>query len=266
MTAPQAGGAAPGVRAPGAPRVALVTGGARGIGAAVALRLAQDGHDVAVLDLDESACADSVAAVQATGRRGLAVGADVADEPAVTTAVERVTAELGPPLVLVNNAGILRDHVLSKMTADEWALVVQVHLRGAFLMCRAVQPAMRQAAWGRMVNLSSTAALGNVGQANYSAAKAGLQGLTRTLALELGRHGITVNSVAPGYTITDMTRSTAQRIGVSIEELTREVVATIPVGRAGQPEDIAHAVAWFCDERSGFVTGQVLYVAGGPRG
>ncbi len=247
-------------------RVALVTGGARGIGAAIALRLAADGHDVAVLDLDEAACADVVDAVLATGRRALAVGADVADEPAVTAAVERVTEQLGPPLVLVNNAGILRDHVLAKMTVDEWDLVMQVHLRGAFLLSRAVQPGMRAAGWGRMVNVSSTAALGNVGQANYSAAKAGLQGLTRTLALELGRHGITVNSVAPGYTITDMTRSTAERIGVSIEELSKDVVAQIPVGRAGRPEDIAHAVAFFADERSSFVSGQVLYVAGGPRG
>lgn len=252
--------------APSGRRVALVTGGARGIGAAVALRLAQDRHDVAVLDLDEAACTETVRAVQALGGRALAVGGDVSDERAVAAAVERVAVQLGPPLVLVNNAGILRDHVLAKMTVDEWDLVQQVHLRGAFLMCRAVQPGMRQAGWGRMVNLSSTAALGNVGQANYSAAKAGLQGLTRTLSLELGRYGITVNSVAPGYTITDMTRSTAKRIGVSMEELSRDVVAGISVGRAGQPEDIAHAVAYFCDERSGFVTGQVLYVAGGPRG
>lgn len=252
--------------APAGARVALVTGGARGIGAAVALRLAQDGHDVAVLDLASDSCADAVSAVQAAGRRALPVGADVSDVQAVARAVEQVSERLGPPLVLVNNAGIQRDHVLAKMTVDEWDVVQQVHLRGAFLMCRAVQPAMREAGWGRMVNLSSTAALGNVGQANYSAAKAGLQGFTRTLALELGRYGITVNSVAPGYTITDMTRSTAARIGVSIDELSKDVVAGIPVGRAGQPEDIAHAVAYFCDERSGFVSGQVLYVAGGPRG
>ena len=252
--------------AKGARRVALVTGGGRGIGAAVALRLAQDGCDVAVLDLDAATCVDTVSAVEATGRRALAVAADVADEQAVMAAVDRVAATLGAPLVLVNNAGILRDHVLHKMTVDEWDLVQQVHLRGAFLMCRALQPGMREAGWGRIVNLSSTAALGNVGQANYSAAKAGLQGLTRTLSLELGRHGVTVNSVAPGYTITDMTRSTAERVGVTIEELSKDVVAGIAVGRPGQPEDIAHAVAYFCDERSGFVSGQVLYVAGGPRG
>lgn len=247
-------------------RVALVTGGARGIGAAIATRLADDGLDVAVLDLDEGACEQTVAAVRERGRRAFAVQGDVADEAAVAAAVERVAAELGPATVLVNNAGIQRDHVLSRMTADEWDLVVRVHLRGAFLLCRAVQPAMRAASYGRIVNISSTAALGNVGQPNYSAAKAGLQGLTRTLALELGRYGITVNSVAPGYTVTDMTRSTAERVGKSMDELTRDVVAGIAVGRAGQPEDIAHAVAYFCDERSGFVSGQVLYVAGGPRG
>lgn len=247
-------------------RVALVTGSARGIGAAIATRLADDGLDIAVLDLDEAACEETVTAVRQRGRRAIAVGADVADEQSVAGAVERVGADLGAPVVLVNNAGIQRDHVLSKMTADEWDVVMSVHLRGAFLMCRAVQPAMRAAGWGRMVNISSTAALGNVGQPNYSAAKAGLQGLTRTLALELGRHGITVNSVAPGYTVTDMTRSTAERIGVSMDQLTRDVVAGIAVGRAGLPEDIAHAVAYFCDDRSGFVSGQVLYVAGGPRG
>lgn len=248
------------------PSIAVVTGAARGIGAAIAVRLAEDGHDIAVVDLDEDACGETVAAVQALGRRGLAVGADVADESAVLAAAARIEADLGPALVLVNNAGVLRDHVLSKMTTDDWDLVHRVHLRGAFLMCRAVQPAMRAAGWGRMVNLSSTAALGAVGQANYAAAKAGLQGFTKSLALELGRHGTTVNSVAPGYTVTDMTRSTADRLGVSMDELTRDVVAGICVGRAGQPEDIAHAVSFFADERSGFVTGQVLYVAGGPRG
>lgn len=247
-------------------RVALVTGAARGIGAAIAMRLAEDGHDVAVLDLDASACEGTVEAVRARGRRAVAVQADVADEPSVAAAVARVGEELGPPTVLVNNAGIQRDDVLSRATAEDWDLVLRVHLRGAFLLCRAVQPAMRAASYGRIVNISSTAALGNVGQPSYSAAKAGLQGLTRTLALELGRYGVTVNSVAPGYTVTDMTRSTAERVGKSMDELTRDVVAGIPVGRAGRPEDIAHAVAYFCDERSGFVSGQVLYVAGGPRG
>lgn len=252
--------------APTDPRVALVTGAARGIGAAIATRLAEDGLDVAVLDLDERACADVVASVRALGRRAVAVGADVSGEAGVGAAVERVTAELGPPLVLVNNAGLMRGNVLARTTAAEWDQVLQVNLRGAFLLSRAVQPAMRAAGWGRMVNLSSTAALGLVGQASYAAAKAGLQGLTRSLALEQGRYGITVNAVAPGYTVTEMTRATAERVGVTMEELTREAVAEIPVGRAGQPEDVAHAVSFLCDPRSGFVSGQVLYVAGGPRG
>jgi 3-oxoacyl-[acyl-carrier protein] reductase len=249
-----------------AARIAIVTGAARGIGAAVAARLAQDGYDVAALDLDAATCEETVAAVRAAGRRGLALGADVADEVAVGAAVSRVTAELGSPAALVNNAGILRDRIMSKMTVDEWDAVISVHLRGAFLMSREVLPLMREAMWGRIVNISSTAALGNVGQANYSAAKAGLQGFTRTLALEAGRFNVTVNAVAPGFTITDMTRATADRVGVDFEQMTREMIAQIPVGRAGRPDDVANAVAFFMDERAGFVSGQVLYVAGGPRG
>lgn len=246
-------------------RVAIVTGGARGIGAAIAARLAADGLHVAVLDLDESACGDTVAAVTAAGRRAVAVGADVSDERAAAAAVERVAAELGPPLVLVNNAGVLRDGMLHRMSAASWDLVLNVNLRGAFLMCRAVIPYMRSAQWGRIVNLSSTAAVGQLGQANYSAAKAGVQGLTKSLAIELGPSQVTVNAVAPGFTVTDMTRAVAERLKVPFEEMEAEAVAGIPVGRAGRPEDVAHAVSWFADERSGFVSGQVLYVAGGPQ-
>jgi 3-oxoacyl-[acyl-carrier protein] reductase len=246
--------------------VAIVSGGARGIGAAICARLAEDGYDIAVLDLNESDCAGSVARVAARRRTGLAVGADVSDETSVAAAVEQVASELGPPLVLVNNAGIQRDHIMSKMTVGAWDEVMAVHLRGAFLMSRAVQPHMREAMWGRIVNISSTAALGNVGQTNYSAAKAGLQGFTRTLALELGRYNVTVNAVAPGFTVTDMTRGTAERVGVDFDQMVSEQVAQIAVGRAGQPEDIAQAVSFFVDKRSGFVSGQVLYVAGGPRG
>jgi 3-oxoacyl-[acyl-carrier protein] reductase len=244
-------------------RIAIVTGAARGIGAAIAARLAQDGCDVAALDVAD--CGATVAAVQALDQRALAVGADVADEESVARAVERVASDLGPPTVLVNNAGILRDGMMHKLSADSWDRVLDVNLRGAFLMCRAVQPHMREAAWGRIVNLSSTAALGNIGQANYSAAKAGLQGFTKTLAIELGRFNVTVNAVAPGFTITAMTRGTAERVGVPFDEMEAEMVRRIPVGRAGRPEDIANAVAFFADERSGFVSGQVLYVAGGPR-
>ncbi|GAC1538275.1 MAG: 3-oxoacyl-ACP reductase FabG [Acidimicrobiales bacterium] len=245
-------------------RVALVTGAARGIGATIATRLAQDGLDVAVLDLDATACAATVEGVERAGRRAMAVGADVADEASVAEAVQSVTDSLGAPTVLVNNAGVLRDSLMFKMTVADWDTVMGVHLRGAFLMSRAVQPHLKQARWGRIVNLSSTAAMGAVGQANYSAAKAGLQGFTKTLAVELGRYNVTVNCVAPGFTVTDMTRSTAERVGIPFDEMVREQVDKIAVGRAGEPADIANAVSFFADERSGFVSGQVLYVSGGP--
>lgn len=245
-------------------RVAIVTGAARGIGAGVAQRLASDGYDVAVVDLDEAACADTVAAVEATGRRALAVGADVSDEAAVESCVTRVAEQLGAPSVLVNNAGVLRDNLLFKMSLADWQTVMNVHLAGAFLMSRAAQRYMTEAQFGRIINISSTSALGNRGQANYSAAKAGLQGFTKTLAIELGRFGITVNAVAPGFVVTAMTQATADRMGVPFEQFEKAVTSTIPVGRVGQPADIAHAVSFFADERSGFVSGQVLYVAGGP--
>ena len=249
-----------------APRVAIVTGAARGIGAAIALRLAEDGCEVAVIDLDAAACAQTVAGVEAQGRRGLAVGADVADEAAVSAAIAQVVEGLGAPAVLVNNAGVLRDRTLFKMTLAEWTTVIEVNLQSVFLTSRAVAPYMRAAGWGRIVNLSSVAALGAYGEANYSAAKAGVQGLTRTMALELGRYGITVNAVAPGFVVTDMTREVAARVGVTFEDMVAEQSATLAVGRPGEPEDIANAVAFFADPRSSFVTGQVLYVAGAPRG
>ena len=244
--------------------VAVVTGAARGIGAAIAERLAADGLDVAIVDLDEAACADTVRAVETKGRRSLGVGADVSDQESVQAAVQRIADTLGPPAVLVNNAGVLRDSMMFKMSVTDWDTVIGVHLRGAFLMSREAQRYMTAAGWGRIVNLSSTAALGALGQANYAAAKAGLQGFTKTLAIELGRFNVTVNAVAPGFTITAMTRSTAERVGVPFEDMVDKMVSAIPVGRAGQPEDIAHAVSFFVDERSSFISGQVLYVAGGP--
>ena len=246
-------------------RVAIVTGAAQGIGAAVAERLAADGMAVAVLDLDKAACAETVAAVEARGGVALAVEADVADEAAGKAAVDRIAEALGPPTVLVNNAGIVRDGLLHRMTVDDWDIVMNVHLRGAFLMCKATQPHMTAAGYGRIVNLSSTSALGNRGQANYSAAKAGVQGFTKTLAIELGKYGITVNAIAPGFIATDMTAATATRLRMTFEELTELVVAQVPVGRAGTPDDIAHAVSFLASEGSGYVSGQVLYVAGGPK-
>ncbi|MFC5723362.1 3-oxoacyl-ACP reductase FabG [Streptomyces gamaensis] len=245
-------------------RVAVVTGAARGIGAATAVRLAEEGRAVAVLDLDEAACADTVAKVERAGGRALAVGCDVSDAAQVDSAVARVAAELGPPLILVNNAGVLRDNLLFKMSEDDWDTVLNVHLRGAFLMSRACQKHMVDAGFGRIVNLSSSSALGNRGQANYSAAKAGMQGLTKTLAKELGKFGITANSVAPGFIATDMTAATAARVGMGFEEFKAAAASQIPVQRVGEPDDIANAVAFFTGEQAGFVSGQVLYVAGGP--
>jgi 3-oxoacyl-[acyl-carrier protein] reductase len=246
-------------------RVAIVTGAARGIGAATAQRLAADGFAVAVIDLKESDAQDAVEAIEAAGGRALAVGADVSDAGQVQAAVERVAAELGPPVVLVNNAGVTRDNLLFKMTDADWDLVMNVHLRGSFLMARAAQKYMTEAKWGRIVNLSSTSALGNRGQANYSTAKAGLQGFTKTLAIELGKFGVTANAIAPGFIVTDMTRATAERIGEDWDTYVAARAAAIPVARAGQPEDIAHTVSFLVSEGAGFVSGQVIYVAGGPR-
>ncbi len=245
-------------------RTAVVTGGARGIGAAVSRRLAADGCQVAVVDLDEAACAETVAAVEDLGSKAIAVGADVADEAAVQEAVDRVASDLGAPTVLVNNAGITRDNLLFKMSTLDWDSVMNVHLRGAFLMSRAAQRHMTELGWGRIVNLSSISALGNRGQANYAAAKAGLQGFTKTLALELGRFGVTVNAIAPGFVATEMTAATAERLGMSFEDFKAANAKQIPVGRVGVPDDIANAVSFFAAEAAGFVSGQVLYVAGGP--
>lgn len=248
------------------PRIAVVTGAARGIGAAIACRLAADGHDIAAIDLDAAACADTVAKVRTAGRRACAIGADVADEDAVARAVDIVREQLGEASVLVNNAGILRDKTMLKMELADWTRVIEVNLQSVFLTCRAFAPAMRSAGWGRVINLSSVAALGAFGEANYAAAKAGVQGLTRTLALELGRFNITVNAVAPGFVVTEMTREVASRAGIAFEDMIAEQLRTIHVGRPGEPQDVANAVAFFADERASFVTGQILYVAGAPRG
>ena len=246
-------------------RTAIVTGAARGIGAAVARKLAHDGLAVAVLDLDESACASTVDAIEASGGRALAVGADVGDEGSVADAVDRVANDLGAPTVLINNAGITRDNMLFKMTVGDWDSVLNVHLRGAFLMSRAVQKHMVDAGFGRIVNLSSTSALGNRGQVNYSAAKAGMQGFTKTLAIELGKFGVTANAIAPGFIETDMTAATAERVGMDFEEYKRAAAAQIPVNRVGQPEDIANTASFLVSDGAGFVSGQVIYVAGGPK-
>ena len=246
-------------------RTAVVTGAAQGIGAAIAQRLAADGHKVAVLDLSAEAAQATVDAISAAGGTALAVGADVSDASAVEAAFAQIVDELGAPTILVNNAGIIRDNLLFKMTVEEWDLVMAVHLRGAFLTTKAAQKHMIEAGFGRIINLSSISALGNRGQVNYSAAKAGIQGFTKTLALELGKFGVTANVVGPGFIETPMTAATAERIGVPFDQFIEAVAKETPVGRVGQPEDIAHAVSFFASEEAGYVSGQVLYVAGGPK-
>jgi 3-oxoacyl-[acyl-carrier protein] reductase len=246
-------------------RVAVVTGAARGIGAATAKRLAADGAAVAVMDLDPASAEPTVNAINDAGGKAIAVGADVADEAAVTAAFEQVKAELGPVGVLINNAGVTRDNLLFKMSTQDWDLVLGVHLRGAFLCSKAAQADMVAEKWGKIVNTSSVSALGNRGQANYSAAKAGIQGFTRTLAIELGPFGVNVNAIAPGFIATEMTDDTAARLGVTPEVLREETAKLTPVRRVGSPEDIANVAAFLCSEDASFVTGQTIYVDGGRK-
>ncbi|XVQ07564.1 SDR family oxidoreductase [Spirillospora sp. CA-255316] len=246
-------------------RVAIVTGAAQGIGAATAERLAVAGAAVAVVDLAEQKAKSVAAAITGSGGRAIAIGCDVSDERQVAAAVDRAVAELGPIGVLVNNAGVLRDNLLFKMSVDDWSTVIDVHLKGTFLFTRAAQASMVEQRWGRIVNLSSVAALGNRGQSNYSAAKAGLQGMTKTHALELGQFNITVNSVAPGFVETAMIRQTAERQGIDFETYKEAAAKRNPMRRVAQPLDIANAVALLASEDAAFINGQVIYVAGGPR-
>ncbi|GAA3732459.1 3-oxoacyl-ACP reductase FabG [Leifsonia bigeumensis] len=245
-------------------RVAIVTGAARGIGAAIARRLSDDGVAIAVVDRDGAGAATTSELLVSAGGEARAFTLDVTDSAGVAELVDDVAATLGAPTILVNNAGVIRDNSLFKMSDDDWDVVMNVHLKGAFLMSRAIQSHMVAAGWGRIVNLSSSSALGNRGQANYSAAKAGIQGFTKTLALELGRFGITANAIAPGFIQTDMTAATAERLGISFEQFISQSAEQIPVRRVGQPQDVAETAAFFCSDAAGFVSGQVLYVAGGP--
>jgi len=245
-------------------RVAIVTGAARGIGAGIAIRLAADGMAVAVLDLNEADCAGTVKEIENAGGKALAVGCDVSKTDQVNAAVERIAAELGEPTVLVNNAGIIRDANLFKMTDEQWDAVMNVNLRGSFLMARAAQKYMTGQKWGRIVNISSSSALGNRGQANYSATKAGVEGFTKTLAKELGKFGVTANAIAPHFIATDMTAAMATSLKMSFEDLVATYSKQIPVARVGQPADVAAAVSFLVSDGAGFVSGQVLDVAGGP--
>ncbi|MDT4892872.1 MAG: 3-oxoacyl-[acyl-carrier protein] reductase [Pseudonocardiales bacterium] len=244
-------------------RVALVTGAAQGIGAEVAKRLATDGAQVGVLDLTLESAQVTAEEIRAAGGQAIGLGADVSKRDQVQAAVDRLAGEFGGLHILVNNAGVLRDNLLFKMSDDDWTIVMEVHLRGAFLCSQIAQKHMVDAKYGRIVSMSSTSALGNRGQANYSTAKAGLQGLTKTLAIELGPFGVTANAIAPGFIETAMTAATAERIGMTIEQMREGTASVVPVRRGGVPADIANAVAFFAGEESGYVTGQVLYVDGG---
>jgi 3-oxoacyl-[acyl-carrier protein] reductase len=240
-------------------RVALVTGGGRGIGAATARLLAAEGARVAVSDLDEAPAREVADPIG-----GLAVGCDVSVPAQVDAMVELTIKELGGLDMLVTCAGIIRDNLLFKMTDEDWDAVIDTHLKGTFLCARAAQKHMVEHKYGKMVFLSSTSALGNRGQANYSAAKAGLQGMARTLAIELGPFNVNVNTVAPGFVETRMTRATAERMGMDFETFKLGAASQIPLRRIGQPEDIANVIAFLCSDESSFVSGQTIYVRGGP--
>lgn len=246
-------------------RTAFVTGGSRGIGKEIVERFASEGANVAIIDVNAEALNETEAEFQGKGYSVYTKNASVTDKEQIEEAMKDVFEKFGSIDILVNNAGVIRDNMLFKMTDDDWLTVMDVHLKGAFYATRAAQTYMTQNKYGRIINISSTSALGNRGQANYATAKSGLQGFTKTLAIELGKFGITANSVAPGFIETDMTKATAERIGIPFEELIKASVSAIPVNRSGRPADIANAVAFFADERSSFVSGQVLYVAGGPK-
>lgn len=246
-------------------RVAIISGAAQGIGFGIAERLVSEGAAVALLDMNADAVASSAEALTLKGGRAIGITCDVSDEASVNAAVEKAVSELGKLDIVVNNAGITRDNMLFKMSVEEFDLVLAVHLRGTFLLTKAAQKHLVDNKYGRVINLSSRSALGNRGQANYSAAKAGIIGFTATAAIELGRFGITVNAIAPGFIDTAMTEATALRMGITPDQFREGAALQIPVGRVGLPADIAATVAFFASEDAGFVTGQTLHVNGGQR-
>ncbi len=246
-------------------RIALVTGASRGIGQACALALAKQGMTVIGTATSDKGAEAITVYLQAAGAKGCGMKLNVTDAAEVDAVIAAIEKDFGGIAVLVNNAGITRDNLLHKMTEADWDLVMSVHLRGSFLMTRACQTHMVAAKFGRIINLSSTSAQGNRGQTNYSTAKAGLQGMAKTLAVELGRFGITANAVAPGFIQTEMVRQTAERMGMPFEEFLAAAAAKNPSGRVGQPADIAALVTFLASDAAGFINGQVIYVAGGPR-
>jgi len=242
-------------------KTVLVTGGARGIGAATAARFASEGATVVVADFDEAAAEETARTLG-----GLAVRCDVTRRADVEAAVAAAVERGGSLDVLVTCAGILRDNLLFRLADEEWDAVIDTHLKGTFFAVRAAQTHMVEQRAGKLVLISSTSALGNRGQTNYSTAKAGLQGMTKTLAIELGPFNVNVNCVAPGFVETAMTRQTADRIGVPFEQFKDAVAEQVPLRRVGRPEDVAGVIAFLCSDDASYVSGQVIYVAGGPRG
>ncbi|MDH6133623.1 3-oxoacyl-[acyl-carrier protein] reductase [Kitasatospora sp. MAA4] len=246
-------------------KVAVVTGAAQGIGAATALLLAEEGATVAVVDLTAERAQGTVDAITAKGGSARAYGCDVSDYDAVEAVFAAVAEELGGVQILVNNAGITRDNLFFKMPKADWDTVLSVNLTSAFNCSQAAQKYMVAQKFGKIVSLSSRSALGARGQANYAAAKAGIQGLTATLAIELGPYNINVNAVAPGYIATAMTAATAERVGATPEDHQSEVAGRTPLRRVGRPEEIAAVVAFLASEEASYVSGQTLYVNGGAR-
>jgi len=244
-------------------KVAIVTGSGKGIGAATAMKLASEGAKVAVVDLKEEFGAETVIAIQNSGGEAIAVGCNVADAQEIENAVEKVVSHFGKIDILVNNAGVTKDNLVFKMSEADWDIVLDTHLKGSFLFCRAVQKYMVEQRYGKIVNTSSLGASGKRGQANYSSAKAGIKALTRTLALELGQFNINVNCIAPGFIATDMTRATAERRGITFEQMVNDASKRIPMRRVGNPEDVANVVAFLVSDDSSYVAGDCINIGGG---
>ncbi|WP_411077586.1 3-oxoacyl-ACP reductase FabG [Streptomyces sp. cmx-10-25] len=246
-------------------KIAVVTGAAQGIGAATAHRLAEEGAAVAVVDLSAERAQGTVDAIEAKGGTARAYGCDVADHEAVEAVFAQIAADFGTLHILVNNAGVTRDGLFFKMPRNDWDTVLAVNLTSAYNCAQAAQKYMVGQRYGKIVSLSSRSALGNRGQANYAAAKAGVQGLTATLAIELGPYGINVNAVAPGYIATAMTAATAERVGSSAEDHQRVAAERTPLRRVGRPEEVASVVAFLASDDASYVSGQTLYINGGAR-